>query len=56
VDKDHYCDDVRVIARHYLSSPFRFWFDLLTSIPLAWIDWGIMQVLQRPPPAAMLPG
>ena len=51
---EHYCDDVRLIARHYMSSPFRFWFDILTSIPLSWIDWGILQASSCAAPSALL--
>ena len=47
-ENERYCDDLRLIARHYIASPFRFWFDVVTSVPLAWIDWGILQVIFFP--------
>mmetsp|Transcript_30422 Transcript_30422/g.80896 ORF Transcript_30422/g.80896 Transcript_30422/m.80896 type:complete len:577 (-) Transcript_30422:1098-2828(-) len=33
-----YVDSLPKVAVYYLSSPFRFWFDAVTSIPFSWID------------------
>ena len=37
----------RQAAWHYVSSPARFWFDAITSIPFAWIDWSVYLVRAR---------
>ena len=39
-----YVDSLPAIARLYTSSPFRFWFDLSTSIPFGWIDYAVYLV------------
>jgi hypothetical protein len=33
-----YIDSLPAIARRYVSSPTRFWFDASTSIPLSYLD------------------
>ncbi len=44
-----YFDDLRVVARRNLSSPYRFWFDSVTSIPFSYIDLTIYRVTRDQP-------
>jgi hypothetical protein len=37
-DNGCYFHSLPDIARHYLSAPSRFWFDLGTSVPLSYMD------------------
>ena len=44
-----YDDDMASVARKNLASLSGFWFDCLTSIPLAYIDLRLFPL--RPPPS-----
>ena len=39
-----YCDSVRTLAWHYLTTPSGFAFDAITSIPFSWLDWDSLKV------------
>ena len=41
---DTYCDDIREIARNYVTSLTGFWFDFLTSLPWSFNDLYTLQV------------
>ena len=41
-----YRDSLQTVAYFYLCSPWRFWFDGVTSIPLTWVDYEVYQVWQ----------
>jgi hypothetical protein len=41
---DIYCDDMRVIAKKYLSAPSGFWLDAITSLPWSFNDIYLLQV------------
>lgn len=47
-----YCDRPPAVARAYLASPAGFWFDAVTSVPFAWIDWWALRDCPRPPERA----
>jgi hypothetical protein len=40
----NYCDSLAAVAVLQLSSPSLFWFNLVTSVPVAWIEWATVQV------------
>jgi hypothetical protein len=42
-----YVESSSAIARRYLSSPTRFWFDVSTSIPLSYMDLYFAKVRRR---------
>ena len=49
VDKyGNYCDNLKTVAIVQLSSPWLFWFNLVTSVPVAWIEWITIQVWFSP--------
>jgi hypothetical protein len=39
-----YCDNQRALARINFSSFWLFWFNLITSIPVSWMEWSVLQV------------
>ncbi len=43
----NYRDDIGSIAAMQLSSPWLFWFNTVTSIPVAWIEWTTVRVRMR---------
>jgi hypothetical protein len=39
-----YCDSVRRLTWHYVTTPSGFAFDAITSIPFSWLDWDSLKV------------
>jgi hypothetical protein len=41
-----YCDNQKSVALINLASFWLFWFNLITSIPVSWMEWSVLQVLR----------
>ncbi len=43
-----YVDSPSAVAKHYVGSIFRFWFDITTSVPFSFIDYNVAMVSLQP--------